>query len=111
MPNERNIPEQMRWLLEPPGAGEVKFHLAIGDSYQITDEVNSAIEALLAALQTAEVEGFRNCNPKCKGLSNCGGEDQPGFGCMSHGNCSFLEASPCLRYVSCEIAPSGPRFF
>jgi hypothetical protein len=111
MADEAGIPESARWLLDPPAAGEVKVHLAIGDGYEITDEVNAAIEALLQALQTEEVEGFRNCNPKCKGLSNCGGEGQAGFGCMGHGNCTFLDANPCARFVSCVIAPTTPKLF
>jgi hypothetical protein len=106
MTEESETREGSRWLLEPPSPGEAQLHLALGEAVPVTAEINAAIEALLQALQVAEVEGFRSCTPKCKGLSNCGGEGQPGFGCMSHGNCTFLNASPCARYVSCQIAPT-----
>ncbi len=95
MSDELRGPE---WLLEPPGANEVHFHLATGDDVELTPEARQAVETLLAELSSGEVEGFRfgiwdcdelarpSCNPDNCTLANC----QPLTttpACFAHSHC------------------------
>lgn len=66
------------WIVEPPGAGEVKVQLAVGEGVELTDEQKAALNELLQALEgeEAEVVGHsmvHNCNLSCGELKCDGG--------------------------------------
>jgi hypothetical protein len=71
------------WIVEPPGAGEVKVQLAVGDGVELTQEQKAALNELLQALEggEAEVVGHsmtHDCTLTCGGLI-CSGNLQVGL--------------------------------
>ncbi len=57
-----------RWLLEPLAPDEVRIHVEAGESVEMSDELRSALDALLTELYASEVEGFAlppggSCDP------------------------------------------------
>jgi hypothetical protein len=98
MVNSANDPNQSRWIVTPPEAGEVQFHLATGEGVVVTDDLRQAVEQLLAALQMQEVHGYASCFPRCIELNKCGN-----FSCNGLNNCSILMRGPCLMKMDCQI--------
>lgn len=90
--------ERLCWLLEPPAAGEVQLHIAVGEGAELTPQFRAALDRLLAALYGDEVAGYvAGCSPHCPDLKSC-----PKFGCGGLGGCD-LTRYPCLADVSCRI--------
>jgi hypothetical protein len=50
--------DRASWLLEPPGAGEVRLVVELGEGATLTPEAQASLEALMSQLNQAEVEGF-----------------------------------------------------
>ena len=48
----------LRWLREPPGAGEVRVFVECGDGTELSDEARRALEQLTVELSQAEVAGY-----------------------------------------------------
>jgi len=91
--------ERSHWLLEPPSAGEVQLHIAVGEGAELTPRLRAALDQLMAALYQDEVVGYvGNCSPRCTDLESCGR-----FICGGLGGCD-LTRFPCLADVSCRIA-------
>lgn len=76
MPEEE---EPGRWIVEPPGPGEVTLHMAAGEGADLTDAQKAAVGELLRVLEERdpEVTGHaldetckgKSCKPvKCDGL-------------------------------------------
>ena len=49
-------PGERRWVVEPPGPGEVSLHLAVGDGVILTPEQETALTELLRSLEAADAE-------------------------------------------------------
>ena len=88
--------DRSRWLAEPPAAGEVRFLFEAGEDVELTPEAREALDALVTALQGAEVEGF--AMQKCPALGNC-----PSFSCGSYYGCRPVTRGPCAWLVLCTI--------
>lgn len=66
------------WVVEPPGAGEIKLQLVVGEGVELTDEQEAAINELVQALQSAEAEVVghamtHDCTLSCAPKLECGG--------------------------------------
>jgi hypothetical protein len=97
MSEDREAPA---WLLEPPGANQIHFHIETGDGVELTPEARQALETLVSELSGNEVEGFTfgiwdcdelvlTCQPDNCTLSNC----QPLTGtpfCYVHSHCRII---------------------
>ena len=99
MTSESAGSEGLRWLLQPPAAGEIQIHVAVGDGTELTPRVRAALETLVSTLLQAEVQGYAAiCSPRCPMLQDCAR-----FGCDAYHNCSSLTSYPCLADVRCQI--------
>ena len=50
--------DRSEWLLAPPGAGEVRLVVELGEGAELSPEAVASLEQLMADIGTAEVEGF-----------------------------------------------------
>jgi len=50
--------DRASWLLEPPGAGEVRLVVELGEGAELTPEVQASLETLMSQLNDAEVAGY-----------------------------------------------------
>jgi hypothetical protein len=93
--------EDLRWLLEPPPPGAGHVHVAVGEGAELTAEVRAALEQLVRALHSQDVQGFgkAGCHPRCDDLANC-----LGLVCRPLNNCSYLTSTPCAANVDCRIS-------
>lgn len=99
MTSESAGAEGRRWLLQPPAAGELQIHVAVGERTELTPRLREALEALVSMLLQAEVQGYAApCSPLCPMLQEC-----PRFNCDGYHNCKFLSSYPCLADVRCQI--------
>lgn len=102
MPEENQEPDDPTWLLQPPQAGEIHLHIAVGDEVELSPEARSALETLTNHLQDAEVMGFAQ---PCGSLDACGG-----YVCRL-GKCLPLTKQPnCVAYTNCKVADFGTMF-
>jgi len=46
------------WLVEPPGAGEIRVLVELGEGAQLSPEATASLEQLVSAINDAEVSGF-----------------------------------------------------
>ena len=58
MAEEQDRETTLRWLIEPPGAGEVRVFIERGEGAEISDEARQALEKLMDELNAAEVAGY-----------------------------------------------------
>ena len=58
MAEEQDREATLRWLREPPGAGEVRVFIERGEGAEISDEARQALEQLMDELNDAEVAGY-----------------------------------------------------
>jgi hypothetical protein len=58
MAEEQDREATLRWLREPPGAGEVRVFIERGEGAEISDEARQALEKLMDELNAAEVAGY-----------------------------------------------------
>jgi hypothetical protein len=47
-----------QWVIEAPGAGEIKLALGLGEGVELDDEQQAALDQLMEVLHGADVEGF-----------------------------------------------------
>ena len=66
--------DEPRWLLTPPAPGEAHVHIAVDEAAVLTPELREAIEGVMRALQSAEVEAYAKPQP-CPALQNCTPQD------------------------------------
>lgn len=109
MSDQSDDPRDYRWLLEPPGAGEVHLHFSAGAETDISDTARQALETLIAELcerETAEVAGYNDCGQffdKCNPYS-----------CTLHSclqvDCNPLVTRPCFIDSDCRIGALGRIF-
>ena len=62
-----------RWIVGPPGPGEVSLQISCGDGFELTDEQEAALSRLLRSLEQSdpEVVGHTDCRlggPNCDTL-------------------------------------------
>lgn len=79
-------PEDRTWLLEPPGPGEVRIHVQVGEGAELDESQRAAVEALVSSLYESEVEGYamaQACRPLlCKPrITNCAADFCGDFSC------------------------------
>ena len=83
-------PQERRWVVEPPGPGEIKLHFATGDDVELTDEQLDALAKLIHSFESEEPEvvghacGSWTCG-LCKDCSplNCSPVSCTGLSCPS----------------------------
>lgn len=103
MSAESTDAEGLRWLLEPPAAGELHLHVAVGEGTELTPQLRAALEQLMSTLQQADVQGYMaTCSPRCPMLQEC-----TNFSCDGYHNCKSLTNFPCLADVHCRIGNLG----
>jgi len=52
--------DKSEWLVEPPGAGEIRVLVELGEGAQLSPEAAESLEQLVSAINDAEVSGFMN---------------------------------------------------
>lgn len=50
--------ESGKWVIEAPGAGEVKLALGLGEGAELDEDQRAALAALMETLHEADVTGF-----------------------------------------------------
>ena len=58
MAGEAERSDEMRWLLEPPGAGDVRVFVELGEGAQLSEQAQQALDTLLREIQGAEAQGY-----------------------------------------------------
>ena len=93
-----------KWLLKPPGPGEVRFSFSAHKSVKITPDVRAALENLAKALLKKQVEalGITAAAAKCGPDLNCGTKT---IDCNVRGRCRPEMQNPCAIDYSCLIFP------
>lgn len=90
-------PGESGWVVEP----DVEIRIAVGSDAELTPELQAAIDDVIraleaAAVEPAEVEGFKQCVPQCK---------PPGYGyCNPQSDCQPKVWMPCAAKTACRIA-------
>jgi hypothetical protein len=99
MAAESGMPEESRWLLSPPGPGEVKLQIETGEGIGASLEVRAALEQLMKALAGAEVEGY---------IGNITACFVDGWECSANGPCITETMKTCAADYHCQIGPNKP---
>ena len=62
-----------QWIVEPPGRGEITFHMAVGDGVDLSEEQERALSDFVRSLETsdAEVTGHDMVTGRCSAYSHC----------------------------------------
>jgi hypothetical protein len=107
MANQSEASDDLRWLIEPPESGEVRFYIATGEGLEVTDSVRQALDRLMRALQgPTEAQGYAagQLPPMASCLPDltCGALNA---GCSPRDRCIKLSQHPCAAEVSCVIKP------
>jgi hypothetical protein len=84
-------PQEPRWIIGPPGPGEVNIQIAVDRRAKLTPELHQALEKLVASLQQHEVEGYAKACPEKVVV------------CKPQGDCLPKITSPCARFQTCRI--------
>src|SRR5437763_16072054 len=74
MPEETGDQPESRWLLQPPGRGEVHVEVGVGSDVELSPEARGALERLLSSLEAsggAEVAGFASVSGPCTDYNLC----------------------------------------
>jgi hypothetical protein len=58
MAESKTRADQLRWLLEPPGKGDVRVVLELGDDARLSPGAQHALEQLMKELYETEVQGY-----------------------------------------------------
>lgn len=85
--------EPAPWLVEPLGANEVRIHVDIGDSVEVSDDLREALQTLTSELYASEVEGFAVA---------ARGSCDPWYECFLR-NCQPHYRTPCFVDSTCYI--------
>ena len=96
MPEETGDQPESRWLLQPPGRGEVHVEVGVGSDVELSPEARGALERLLCSIESseeAEVAGFACVIGPCPDYKIC----------KSFGHCLPRETGTCLAWVHCRI--------
>jgi hypothetical protein len=93
-----------KWLLKPPGVGEISFSFAAHKSVKLTSETRSALEALAKSLQEnqAKALGITAAAARCGPDINCGTRV---IDCNVRGICRPESQNPCAINYTCLIFP------
>ena len=54
-----------RWIVEPPGPGEISLHMALGEGVELTEEQESAVRALVNSLESRDPEVTGHAIAEC----------------------------------------------
>jgi hypothetical protein len=82
--------DQTRWIVGPPGPGEVNIQIAVDSAAKLSPELRQALEKLVQSLQHDEVEAYRACTTKTTV-------------CKADGACQPKIISPCVSFETCRI--------
>jgi hypothetical protein len=52
--------DRSEWLVEPPGAGEIRVLVELGEGAELSPEAAASLETLVSAINDAEVSGYMN---------------------------------------------------
>ena len=85
--------EETRWIIGPPGPGEVTIHLAVDEHAQLTPELRRAIDGLVQALHQDEVSGYGQVDPIVRRIVVCDPK----------GACRPKSTQPCYSFETCRI--------
>ena len=85
--------EDTRWIIGPPGPGEVAIHLAVDEHAQLTPELRQAIDGLVEALHQDEVAGYGEVDPRVRRIVVCDPK----------GSCRPRSTQPCAVFETCRI--------
>ena len=85
--------QEYRWLLEPPGVGEVHIHVAVGEGAQLTPAIRDALESLASAIEENDAQGFLLSTSGCPILVSCAPRNL----------CNPEYSGPCAWLTSCRI--------
>ena len=96
MTSESEGGEERRWLLRPPEPGQFGLLFQVGEGAELTPEVNAALNRLVTALGSSEVEGYSQAIDFCLGLRYC---VSYGPYCPSDWPCHL-----CSRLNSCNLS-------
>lgn len=55
---EERLQEARRWLQEPLAPEEVRIHVDVGESVEVSQELRDALDTFMSELYASEVEGF-----------------------------------------------------
>jgi hypothetical protein len=81
------------WLMEPLGPGEVRVHVDIGESVEVSDELRRALGDLVNELYASEVEGY---------ALPARGDCDPWYSCWLR-KCQPHYSTPCFVDTVCKI--------
>jgi hypothetical protein len=92
--------EALRWLLQPPGPGEIHFYVDVGQDTTLTPEVRQALNDLLRTMEGQDVAGFRlRVSDSCTGYYS--------GPCFSLAACPDYTQDPCAAYhcqpLTCRV--------
>jgi len=59
-----------QWIVEPPAAGEVTFHMAFGEGVELTEEQEAALSELMRTLESSDAEVTGHAH-SCSAYSVC----------------------------------------
>ncbi len=64
---------ERRWIVDPPEPGEIKLHLSFGADVELTPEQETALSALMEALESrdSEVTAFEKCKESSCSTKSC----------------------------------------
>ena len=93
--------ESSAWLVEPPGADQIHLTIGIGENVEMTPELRTKIEALVASVTGAATS---RATLEENVLGRCGGVfDRCGTFSCSLDECLPLKIRPCKSYLTCQI--------
>jgi hypothetical protein len=96
--------EKLRWLLEPPKAGNAHVYVAVGENTKLTPAVEDALEKLMAALHESDddVSGFL-CSDFSGQHCDCE-EDERGSRLSLSANFTRINTTLNSRSLGCNIS-------
>jgi hypothetical protein len=81
-----------RWLIEPPGPGEIHLAIESGEGAEVSPEAHAALGKLIDLLFGDDTAGFAS-KPQCVP-----------FTCNGNGPCVEFSVTACVANTSCRIA-------
>jgi hypothetical protein len=93
MTSESGGDEERRFLLDPPGPGEISLHIAEGNGVEVTAELQAAFAALVEGLRGGEVQGYVY-DAACP---------EKRVTCLHNGSCGWEQVGACYVDYHCLI--------
>src|SRR5262245_45439671 len=59
------------WIVEPPAAGEITFHVAFGEAVELSPEQEQALSDFVQSLETSDAEVTGHTAGRCTAYSAC----------------------------------------